>query len=58
MLDSFFQWLMKFVPEVPKDIAVCEFDCRKTECLLGHWDQCERRRNAIPELKDQRPHST
>jgi len=56
MLDSFIQWLMKFVPEVPEDIAVCEFDCRETECLMGHWEQCERRRDAMTGRKDQRTH--
>jgi hypothetical protein len=56
MLDTVIQWLMKFVSEVPKEIAVCEFDCRKTECLMGCWEQCERRRQAMPELMDRRSH--
>jgi curli biogenesis system outer membrane secretion channel CsgG len=29
--------------EVPEDIAVCEFDCRKSQCLYGEWESCERR---------------
>jgi curli biogenesis system outer membrane secretion channel CsgG len=29
--------------EVPEDIAVCEFDCRKTQCSYGEWKSCERR---------------
>ena len=56
MLDSFIQWLRKFAPEVPQEIAACEFDCRKTECLMGHWEQCERRRKSMAESGDQRPH--
>jgi hypothetical protein len=48
MFSAFLQWLLKFVPEVPEEIAVCEFDCRKTECLMGHWAQCERRLKAMP----------
>jgi len=48
MFGAFLQWLLKFVPEVPDEIAVCEFDCRKTECLMGHWAQCERRLQAMP----------
>ena len=56
VLDSFIQWLRKFAPEVPQEIAACEFDCRKTECLMGHWEQCERRRKSMAESGDQRPH--
>jgi hypothetical protein len=57
MLDTFLQWLMKFVPEVPEEIAACEFDCRRTECLMGHWATCERRREAMAEAsREQRPH--
>jgi hypothetical protein len=55
MFDAFIQWLMKFVAEVPKDVAACEFDCRKTECLMGHWEQCEWRRAAMPQVRGQRP---
>jgi hypothetical protein len=56
MLDTFLQWLMKFVPEVPEEIAACEFDCRKTECLMGHWEHCERRRQAESEARERKPH--
>ena len=56
MLDTFIQWLMKFVPEVPEELAACEFDCRKTECLMGHWEQCERRQQAMTQGREQRPH--
>ncbi len=47
MFGAFLQWLLKFVPEVPDEIAVCEFDCRKTECLMGNWMRCERRQQAM-----------
>ena len=58
MLDTFLQWLFKFVPEVPDSIAVCEFDCRKTECLMGHWAHCERRLRlqADTDIGEQKPH--
>jgi len=29
--------------EVPEDIAICEFDCRKSQCLYGEWKSCQRR---------------
>lgn len=57
MFGAFFQWLLKFVPEVPDDIAVCEFDCRKTECLMGHWAHCERRLQARCR-SDEKKHSS
>lgn len=37
-------WLKaQYVAEVPEDIAVCEFDCRKTQCFYKQWTSCERR---------------
>ena len=48
MFGEFLQWLIKHVAEVPEEIAVCEFDCRKTECLSGNWYQCERRKQGMP----------
>ena len=31
------------VDEAPADLAVCEFDCRKEQCLQSEWETCERR---------------
>ena len=31
--------------EVPDDVAVCEFDCRKLECRTEDWVNCPRRLN-------------
>jgi hypothetical protein len=31
------------VQAVPEDIAICEFDCRKTQCTYGEWATCQRR---------------
>ncbi len=31
------------VETVPNDIALCEFDCRKTQCSFGEWESCGRR---------------
>lgn len=31
------------VDSVPDDIALCEYDCRKEQCLYQEWATCERR---------------
>ena len=37
-------WLRnQIVAEVPADLAVCEFECRNTECRSEEWICCERR---------------
>jgi len=47
MFGVFQRWLSKLIPEVPEEISACEFDCRKRECRMGDWSQCERRRQAM-----------
>ena len=42
------QRLVQFVKrgivcDVPDEIAVCEFDCRKGQCMHGEWAACGRR---------------
>jgi hypothetical protein len=38
------RWLKdQIVREVPPEDALCEFDCRKAQCLYGEWAACERR---------------
>jgi len=38
------RWIKnQVVQDVPKDISVCEFDCRKEQCLQDEWETCERR---------------
>jgi hypothetical protein len=40
------------IQEVPGDIALCEFDCRKQQCTIKEWATCERRiSGASGELK-------
>jgi hypothetical protein len=34
----------QLVGDVPKDVALCEFDCGRGQCTLGEWESCERRR--------------
>ena len=33
----------QIVSDVPEDIALCEFDCRKPQCTQGEWETCSRR---------------
>ena len=38
------QWLKnKIVQEVPEDDGWCEFDCKKLQCSMGDWENCENR---------------
>ncbi len=38
----------RVVLEVPEDDALCEFDCRKPQCSLEEWQNCERRLRSLP----------
>ena len=31
------------VGEVPAGDALCEYDCRKKQCVQGEWASCDRR---------------
>jgi hypothetical protein len=43
-LTRLWQWLKgQWIREVPKDLALCEFECRKAQCFEGEWDTCQRR---------------
>lgn len=43
------------VRDVPEDIALCEFDCRRMRCTIGQWATCERRlQKCAGELKPPR----
>ena len=33
----------QWVAEVPDDLAICEFECRKSECSFDGWANCVRR---------------
>jgi hypothetical protein len=52
-LHHAFGWLMnEIVQDVPEEIAVCEFDCRKPQCTSEQWVCCKRRlKKAAGELK-------
>jgi len=44
-------WLArKLIQDVPEEIALCEFECRKSQCTHSEWLSCERRpKNAAQE---------
>ena len=52
LVRSAWGWLRRQVVEdVPAGDALCEFDCRKSQCYEGEWEICERRlQNAAGEL--------
>lgn len=46
----------QIVGDVPEDIALCEYDCRKQQCSMDEWATCDRRlRRAAGELMPPRP---
>ncbi len=40
---SVLQWMRDQVQPVPLEMALCEFDCRKTTCRNVDWQGCHRR---------------
>ena len=45
-MRGFFQWIRsQIIGDVPEDISLCEFDCRKGQCTQGDWEACGRRLN-------------
>ncbi len=52
MIRLVFQKLRNlFSTEVPADVAACEFDCRKVECLNKEFLTCPRRLQKVEALK-------
>lgn len=53
--NRFSRWLRgHLVGEVPTDLALCEFDCPRGQCLEDEWTTCQRRisraaRESMPE---------
>ncbi len=46
------RWLkQQIAEEVPEDVALCEFDCRKGQCRLGEWESCKRRLEYLQDLR-------
>ena len=43
------RWLKdQWVAEVPDDLAICEFECRESECSFDGWANCVRRLAQAP----------
>ena len=43
MISKLLRWLVQSVTSVPEDIAICEFECSKSECMHDDWTNCRRR---------------
>ncbi|MGK7885958.1 MAG: hypothetical protein AB4057_15215 [Crocosphaera sp.] len=49
-------WFLKklrglFFSEVPDEIAACEFECRRLECLNENFVSCPKRLQKVEDLK-------
>lgn len=42
----------RLVARVPDEVSCCEFDCRKTECAQGNWEECPVRLDYARRLRD------
>ena len=46
------RWLGdQLIEDVPDSLALCEFGCRKQQCRMGEWEQCERRLRHLQGLR-------
>lgn len=43
MFDKLRQWFTQNAVEIPEELSVCVFECRKSECQMGDWEKCEQR---------------
>ena len=54
-ISNFFRVWQRFrskvIQDVPEDIQLCEFDCRKSQCAMGDWEKCERRLRSIAQTR-------
>jgi hypothetical protein len=39
------------VADVPIELELCEFECRKPQCLKDEWEHCQRRLSFIEKTK-------
>jgi hypothetical protein len=46
----FNRWKNFVGQDVPDDLAVCEFDCHRSQCTWGEWASCDRRIKGRGEL--------
>jgi hypothetical protein len=43
------------VESVPDELSRCAFDCKKTECLKGEWENCRARLDYAKKCKPGQP---
>ncbi len=43
--------------QVPNDVACCEFQCKRTQCLDEEWETCQRRLDYVEKLESKAPAS-
>ena len=41
--DSKRKWFKGWIEDVPEEIAACEFECPRSNCLQGEWETCPNR---------------
>lgn len=52
VLNTARRWLKaQIVKDVPEENALCEYYCRKGQCQLGEWENCERRLKDLEDLR-------
>jgi hypothetical protein len=56
MTQSIVQWFRKrivsrIVQDVADEMAACEFDCRKSQCLHDEWSTCPNRKRVEKAVK-------
>jgi len=53
IFDRGWRFLMNhLIQDVPESLALCEFDCRRTDCTPEQWASCERRLRAVQQAGD------
>lgn len=47
LVSRLHQWVAdQIIQDIPRQLALCEFDCRKTQCTSQEWDTCSCRLHA------------
>ena len=48
-MNKLWHWLKtQWIEEVPDHLAICEFECRKSQCSSDDWARCVRRASNPP----------
>jgi hypothetical protein len=51
----------QIIDDAPEKLAICQFDCRKGQCLQDEWETCDRRirkgaGELFPDARLEKPH--